>query len=1132
MKSHAQNFAKRLLPFLFAVMLALLLSLTACAVAASPSGDGSSSEGAKASVTLSVNEATVEVGKSCTLTVTVKNTAETPVWSSSAEEVAKVEDGVVTGVSVGSAAITVSAGGASAVCSVTVTESTSVPVIVLSQTEAEPLVGTSVTIAATVTCDGGQVDAPLTWSSYDESVATVSNGTITGVSGGSTTVRVRTVWLGVSAEQTVSVTVKNDVSLTLNKSELILGTADMNGFATAETLEAVLKINGQTAAGEVKWSSSDVEIAAVNDEGTVSAGKAGAAVVTAVWKNADGTEISVTCSVTVTQIEAETAVEAVYEQYTGYTADASNTLFAYAGVPNTESLVIDLSAYGPSDGIYDVTLTKNGTETVVSGVASEGKVSIAAADATAVEGGEYKFAVNAGSVIYNGSLLVVTKYLETKADVEMLQAYGKVSGNDAVGYTYGGYYVMKNDIDMGGTGYSNQANLVRAPLAVRWAGAPGVTLDKSIGFTGTFDGQGHTLFNGQYRAGGLFGAVADTGVVRNVGISGAKIAVDTSAFNGILGYNFYGALTNVYVNVHFFRESGAAIQGHHSVLAFYMNAAENALTDVVVYATLDEASAEAGSPCALVHWTGGTQKCSNVYMVSDIPLTDGGSGAFSGVTRYTLNEVRTGSASFKGFSDDYWNTSGDIPTFKTSDDVSFEDVVTFTLDKTTVQLSVVELADVGTTYTLTATLIVNGTNVEAAFGWSSSDDGIVAVRDGAITAIAVGNAVVTASYTSEAGELYTVSCNVEVISNEFATGLSLTYEIYGGFAADADAIGGYRPVANSDNFMLDLSGYTVTDGDVTVTFTLGTDSITLSGSADSGIVTVSGEAMTALEGGSTAYAFSVNNYGRIFTGKVTAVTKYLRTKADVEMMQIYGKIAADNTYGGYFLLANDIDMGAAGYSGQINLVRAPLATRYTGGTLNTTVGGFTGRFDGQGYTLFNGQYRAGGLFGSVASSAVICHFGISGAKIAVDTSVYNAIIAYNLYGQLVDAYINVHFFRENTALNMNTHHSILAHHMSVASKGYLKNVLVYATAEEAIVEAGNVVCGLVHWSNGAQPSNGAYLISDLPLNGDASSFSAAVRYAIADVEAGTVSFKISTANWDNTGSIPVWKTAVSQETEN
>ena len=78
-------------------------------------------------VVIATNRTAKAVGESVTLTATVipsTATNKAVTWSSSAEGVATVENGVVTGVSAGSATITVTTvdGGKTDTCAVTVTE--------------------------------------------------------------------------------------------------------------------------------------------------------------------------------------------------------------------------------------------------------------------------------------------------------------------------------------------------------------------------------------------------------------------------------------------------------------------------------------------------------------------------------------------------------------------------------------------------------------------------------------------------------------------------------------------------------------------------------------------------------------------------------------------------------------------------------------------------------------------------------------------------------------------------------------------------------------------------------------------------------------------------------------------------
>lgn len=130
-------------------------------------------------------------------------------WSSSAESVATVEGGFVTGISRGEAVITAEVRGVTRTCSVTVTKNDSFPVLVLSQTDAMPRVGGQVTVTAQIYFNGSYVDGfdGFIWTSSAESVATVDGGVIEGVSVGEATVTVSARYNGILLEESVAVTV-------------------------------------------------------------------------------------------------------------------------------------------------------------------------------------------------------------------------------------------------------------------------------------------------------------------------------------------------------------------------------------------------------------------------------------------------------------------------------------------------------------------------------------------------------------------------------------------------------------------------------------------------------------------------------------------------------------------------------------------------------------------------------------------------------------------------------------------------------------------------------------------------------------------------------------------------------------
>ncbi len=141
---------------------------------------------ADAKISLNRSSASVQAGSSVTLTATATPSG-TVTWTSSNNSVATVSNGVVRGVSKGSATITATANGKSATCSVTVTEKTQtveVSRVSLSPSSGTLKVGETATLSASVS-PSNATDKFLDWSSSNTSVATVSSsGQVTAVGEG------------------------------------------------------------------------------------------------------------------------------------------------------------------------------------------------------------------------------------------------------------------------------------------------------------------------------------------------------------------------------------------------------------------------------------------------------------------------------------------------------------------------------------------------------------------------------------------------------------------------------------------------------------------------------------------------------------------------------------------------------------------------------------------------------------------------------------------------------------------------------------------------------------------------------------------------------------------------------------
>lgn len=292
-------------------------------------------------VEITEKNVTLDKGNTASIVATVKpeNASNKNVtWSSSDENVAKVVNGVVTGIGEGTAIITVTTddGGKTDTCTVTVNDNKQVEEIPvtgvkfdINLAEGVSLVvnkGTTYTVEATVLPENA-TNKNITWSSSDENIIKIANGVITAIEEGTATITVTTV----DGNKTASITVKvvsNEVvpveNVSLNKKTLEIE------VGTETNLEVTF--NPSDASNKnVRWTSSDEKVATISEAGIIKALAEGKTTITVTSEDGNKTA---TCELTV--VKKTNSDDDIYKSDgDSTTTNKKDTTTAKVELPNT-----------------------------------------------------------------------------------------------------------------------------------------------------------------------------------------------------------------------------------------------------------------------------------------------------------------------------------------------------------------------------------------------------------------------------------------------------------------------------------------------------------------------------------------------------------------------------------------------------------------------------------------------------------------------------------------------------------------------------------------------------------------------------------------------------------------------------
>ena len=389
-----------------------------------------------------------------------------------------------------------------------------------------------------------------------DAVTVNENGEITALSVGEASVKVR---LG-SEEKTILVKVNELLDLQFEDSTArTIYTNTIEDHAMTTTLTPVIKANGQVVADpSVSWKVSDESGAAsdlvtVDSQGIVSAnenGKSGTAYVSYIYN------------------AVESAKVAIHVEY-----------------PVVDRTDIKVDVEFDAEGKVAVTAIEEKLTTPVVDVVgyefAEGKVQNAVAGETTWK------VLNGEQYVCEVSVVVCTKIIRTADDLDSMM---DLATKEKVGdlqynvlakphYSYDGYFILGANIDYQNKVYDSGT----MQLMLNQCASNAITAN--VGFKGTFDGRGYTIKNieffasgagdllssnpddpraidweaetgvagQQYRGneftcgGGLFGAIAQTGVVKNLCLANVTLADCTGS--APLATNLSGTVDNVNIQI-------------------------------------------------------------------------------------------------------------------------------------------------------------------------------------------------------------------------------------------------------------------------------------------------------------------------------------------------------------------------------------------------------------------------------------------------------------------------------------------------------------------------------------------------------------------------------------------------------
>ena len=523
------------------------------------------------------------------------------------------------------------------------------------------------------------------------------------------------------------------------------------------------------------------------------------------------------------------------------------------------------------------------------------------------------------------TLDVTTMVIRTEAD---LNRFLEVAKENKIGASWAGIYKLANDITCTGT-YNG----------ISGSGDPRGAFGTAAGFNGTFDGQGHTIYNiniGDSQT-GFASYLGQHGTIKNVSFVNARY----TCVGGFITSSLAGTIENVYINIAE-SEDNAGTWGNARAAIASDNYGQGRINKVFVeYSTPLAEGATTGYP--MWHVNLGYGCINGVYAV--------------GVDKFGYNEAHDGEGDKYGVYADYaalrtaavnfsdWNGNG-FWTVVDGVPVPAKFTAKATLTNTELGVAAGSTIALGCTDPY-VTVSIDDAAKEAGF--------VLTGRTVVVPADAAGKTV-TVTVTSVLDATVKVSKTFTVITTEIKNVADVT-EI------DMTATG---------NLTFDLSAQSI-DGELVSAKLDGT--AFSSAAYEAGTLTLDRATLGSLYGEKTIVATFEKRSGDTLEKIVTVnipvilVTKYITTNDELKNLLSYTLKIDDVTRGGYFVQTADLDAGGA-----------RVGFGEWGGDAVGSVNCFNGVYDGRGHVIQGAKQGTNtGMFAWLRGNSVIKNIVFTGA---------------------------------------------------------------------------------------------------------------------------------------------------------